>query len=59
MSTQSSLGEGSQQDYIPSFNSFTILAIVLSLAVVFGSILYFKKSKQQVSNTIAYFEGNQ
>jgi copper transport protein len=58
MSTQGSLGEvESQQDYIPSLDSFTILAIVLSAAVIFGSIIYFRKSKQQVRNTIAYFEG--
>jgi copper transport protein len=58
MSAQSSLGEReSQQDYIPSLNSFTLLEIMLSVAVIFGSIIYFKKSKQQVRNTIAYFEG--
>ena len=58
MSTQSSLGEEGQQDYIPSFDSFTILAIILSVAVIFGSIIYFRKSKQQVRNTIAYFQGH-
>ena len=57
MSTQSSLGEEGQQDYIPSFDSFTILAIILSVAAGFGSIIYFRKSKQQVRNTIAYFQG--
>ena len=57
MSTQSSLGEGDQQDYIPSFDSFTLLAIILSVAVIFGSIIYFKKSKKQLSDTIAHFEG--
>jgi copper transport protein len=57
MSTQGSLGKvESQQDYIPSLDSFTILAIVLSAAVILGSIIYFRKSKQQVRNTIAYFE---
>jgi copper transport protein len=57
MSTQSSLGEGGQQDYIPSFDSFTLLAIILSVVVISGSIIYFKKSKKQLSDTIAYFEG--
>jgi copper transport protein len=58
MSTQGSPGEmESQQDYIPSPDSFTILAIVLSAAVIFGSIIYFRKSKQQVRDTISYFEG--
>jgi uncharacterized membrane protein len=57
MSTQSSLEEReSQQDYVPSFDSFTLLAVMLSVALIFGSINYFKKSKQQVRNTIAYFE---
>jgi copper transport protein len=58
LSTQSSIsGEGeSQQDYIPSFDSFTILAILLSAGVIFGSVIYFRKSKQEVRNTIAYLE---
>ena len=56
-STQSSLGKIPQQDYIPSFDSFTILTIILSIAVIFGSIFYFGKSKQQVRNTIIYFDG--
>ena len=55
--SQISQGEESQQDYIPSFDSFTVLAIILSLAVVFGSFIYFEKSKKQLRNTIAYFEG--
>jgi copper transport protein len=59
MSTQGSISgqEESQQDYIPSFDSFTILAILLSAGVIFGSIIYFSKSKQEVRNTIAYLEG--
>ncbi|HTH22263.1 MAG TPA: CopD family protein, partial [Nitrososphaeraceae archaeon] len=57
ISTQTSLGQGGQQDYIPSFDSFTLLAIVLSVAVISGSIIYLKKSKKQLSDTIAYFEG--
>ena len=52
-------GEESQQDYIPSFDSFTILAILLSVGVIFGSIIYFRKSKQEVRNTITYLEGIQ
>jgi copper transport protein len=58
MSTQSSLGEmESQQDYVPSLDSFAILTIILSIAVVSGSIIYYKKSKKQVRNTISYLEG--
>ena len=52
-------GEESQQDYIPSFDSFTILAILLSAGIIFGSIIYFRKSKQEVRNTITYLEGLQ
>jgi copper transport protein len=52
MFVQNSLG-----DYIPSFDSFTLLAIILSVAVIYGSIIYFKKSKKQLSDTIALFEG--
>ena len=57
MTTQGLLVDDSQQDYVPSLDSFTILAIILSLAVIFGSIIYFKKSKQQVRNTVDYLEG--
>jgi copper transport protein len=59
VSAQGSIGGGeeSQQDYIPSFDSFTILAILLSAGVIFGSIIYFRKSKQEVRNTITYLEG--
>jgi len=57
LSTESSLEEeGQQQDYIPSFDSFTILTIILAAVVLSGSIIYFEKSKKQVRNTIAYFE---
>jgi copper transport protein len=59
MSIQDSISgrEESQQGYIPSFDSFTILAILLSAGVIFSSIIYFRKSKQEVRNTIAYLEG--
>ena len=57
MTTQGLLVDDSQQDYVPSLDSFTILAIILSLTVIFGSIIYFKKSKQQVRNTVDYLEG--
>jgi len=43
-------GEESQQDYIPSFDSFTILAILLSAGVIFGSIIYFRKSKRLIAS---------
>ena len=50
MSTQSSISakEESQQDYTPSFDSFTVLAILLSVGVIFGSIVYFRKSKHLI-----------
>jgi hypothetical protein len=59
MTTQGLLVYDSQQDYVPSLDSFTILAIILSLAVIFGSIIYFKKSKQQVRNTVDYLRPKQ
>jgi putative copper export protein len=55
-STESLPGVEPQQDYTPSFDSFTILTIISAAAVLSGSIIYFKKSKHQVRNTIAYFE---
>jgi putative copper export protein len=58
MTTQGLLVDDSQQDYVPSLDSFTILAIILSLAVIFGSIIYFKKSTQQVRNAVDYLEGH-
>jgi putative copper export protein len=52
MSTRSSIGEGkeSQQDYTPSFDSFTILAFLLSIGVIFGSSIYFRKSKRLIAS---------
>lgn len=52
MSTQRSIGEEkeSQQDYTPSFDSFTILAILLSVGVIFCSIIYFRKSKRLIAS---------
>jgi putative copper export protein len=50
MTTQGLPVDDSQQDYVPSFDSFTILAIILSLAVIFGSIIYFKKSKRLIAS---------
>jgi hypothetical protein len=50
MTSQGLPVDDSQQDYVPSFDSFTILAIILSLAVIFGSIIYFKKSKRLLAS---------
>ncbi len=41
----------------PAFDSFAWLAIGLSVAVVVGSAYYFKKSKQQLKNTLKTLEG--
>jgi copper transport protein len=51
LSTKSSLGLGEEslQDYTPSFDLFTILAIILAAAVLSGSIIYFKKSKHIIA----------
>jgi hypothetical protein len=40
----------------PSFDSFALLAIVLSALVIFASVYSFKKSKQQLKETIDVFE---
>src|SRR6478609_5788118 len=45
-----------QPEAPPSFDSFTILAIILSALVIFGSAYSFKKSKQQLKETVAMFE---
>ena len=49
--SEGSLEEEAQRNYIPSFDSFTILAIILAAAVLSSSMIYFRKSKQQVRNT--------
>jgi hypothetical protein len=41
----------------PAFDSFAWLAIGLSVAVGVGSAYYFKKSKQQLKNTLETLEG--
>jgi copper transport protein len=41
----------------PAFDSFAWLAIGLSVAVGVGSAYYFKKSKQQLKNTLKTLEG--
>ncbi|MGN6630343.1 MAG: copper resistance CopC/CopD family protein [Candidatus Nitrosocosmicus sp.] len=43
-------------EYAPSFDSFAILAIILSGLVIFGSTYYFRKSKQQLQKTLKMFE---
>jgi putative copper export protein len=49
--SEGSLEGEAQRDYIPSFDSFTVLAIILAAAVLSSSMIYFRKSKQQVRNT--------
>ena len=55
LSTQSSQQE-SRQDDSPLLDSFTILAIILSVAVICGSIFYFRKSKMQLRDTVDYLK---
>jgi putative copper export protein/methionine-rich copper-binding protein CopC len=43
-------------EYAPSFDSFAILAIILSGLVIFGSAYYFRRSKQQLQKTLKMFE---
>jgi copper transport protein len=45
-----------QSEAPPSFDSFALLAIILSGLVIFGSAYSFKKSKQQLKETMSVFE---
>jgi hypothetical protein len=45
-----------QPESAPSFDSFAILAIVLAGLVIFGSVYSFRKSKEQLQQTIKKFE---
>jgi putative copper export protein/methionine-rich copper-binding protein CopC len=45
-----------QSEAPPSFDSFALLAIILSGLVIFGSAYSFKKSKQQLKETMNIFE---
>jgi copper transport protein len=45
-----------QSELPPSFDSFALLAIVLAGLVILGSAYYFKKSKQQLKETLNMFE---
>ena len=45
-----------QSEAPPSFDSFALLAIVLSGLVIFGSAYSFKKCKQQLKETMSMFE---
>jgi len=40
------------QEPPPRFDSFAWLAIVLAAAVVFGSIFYYRRSKQELRKTV-------
>jgi hypothetical protein len=48
---------GSESSPQPAFDSFAWLAVGLSIAVGLGSAYYFKKSKQQLKDTIRTLEG--
>ncbi len=59
LSTSGTVGNNNsmnQSESPPSFDSFALLAIVLAGLVIFGSAYYFKKSKQQLKETIEMFE---
>ena len=56
LGTVSNNNSMNQSESPPSFDSFALLAIVLAGLVIFGSAYYFKKSKQQLKETIEMFE---
>ena len=47
-------GSPASENDMPSFDSFAILVIILSVAVLTGSIVYFVKSKREIKKTIEY-----
>jgi copper transport protein len=49
---QAANANNSMQEPTPRFDSFAWLAIVLAAAVVFGSAFYYRRSKQELRNTV-------
>jgi putative copper export protein len=47
-------GSSTGKNDMPSFDSFAVLVIILSAAVLTGSIFYFVKSKREIKKTIDY-----
>ena len=47
-------GSSTGEKDMPSFDSFAVLVIILSAAVVTGSVFYFVKSKREIKKTIDY-----
>jgi copper transport protein len=47
-------GSSTSENDMPSFDSFAVLVIILSAAVLTGSIFYFVKSKREIKKTIDY-----
>jgi copper transport protein len=47
-------GSSTGKNDMPSFDSFAVLVIILSAAVVTGSVFYFVKSKREIKKTIDY-----
>ena len=47
-------GSSTGENDMPSFDSFAVLVIILSAAVVTGSVFYFVKSKREIKKTIDY-----
>jgi copper transport protein len=55
MAENSDLNRSStSENDMPSFDSFAVLVIILSAAVLTGSIFYFVKSKREIKKTIDY-----
>ena len=47
-------GSSTSENDMPFFDSFAVLVIILSAAVLTGSIFYFVKSKREIKKTIDY-----
>jgi hypothetical protein len=46
------VNQAAMQEPPPRFDSFAWLAIVLAAAVVFGSVFYYRRSKQELRKTV-------
>jgi hypothetical protein len=50
--SQTTNANNSMQEPPPRLDSFAWLAVVLAVAVVFGSIFYYRRSKQELRKTV-------
>ena len=55
-STPSTVMPSNMQEVLPKFDSFAWLAIALAVGVIFGSTLYYRRSKKELRKTIEMLE---